>query len=120
MTTQDVAQKWLKMCREGKNMECVKDLYAENIVSQEMPNVPNATVKGKQNVWNKSEQWYKNVEAFHSSEISEPVVAGNHFTSTMKMDVTFKDQGRTQFEEVCVFKVQNGEIVNEQFFYDME
>jgi len=119
MKTQDVANKWYQMCQEGKNMECINELYAENIVSQEMPGVPNQIVSGKQNVWNKSQQWYDNVEAFHSAEISEPVVAGNHFTSKMKMDVTFKDQGRTQMEEVCVYKVENGKITNEQFFYDM-
>ena len=119
MTTQEVANKWHKMCQEGQNLECVNELYAENVVSQEMPGMPNEMVAGKANVLNKSKEWYANVEEFHSGEISEPMVVGNHFTSKMKMDVTFKDQGRTQMEEVCVFKVENGQITNEQFFYDM-
>ena len=84
-----------------------------------MPGIPNEIVSGKQNVINKSEQWYANVEEFHSAEISEPIVAGKHFTNTMKLDVTFKNQGRTKMEEVCVYKVENGQIVNEQYFYDM-
>jgi len=37
----------------------------------------------------------------------------------MDFDVTFKDRGRQQMEEVCVFEVENGKIVHEQFFYAM-
>ena len=28
------------MCREGKNLECIDKLYAENVTSKEMPGVP--------------------------------------------------------------------------------
>lgn len=120
MNTQDVANKWAQMCREGKNMECIEELYADNVVSKEMPGVPyGEIVSGKQNVWDKSKQWLDNVVEFHGGNISDPVVAGNHFTSKMEFDVTFKDRGRQQMEEVCVFEVSDGKIVNEQFFYTM-
>lgn len=119
MNTQDVANKWAQMCREGKNMECIEELYADNVVSKEMPGYPEEVVSGKQNVWDKSKTWLDNVEEFHGGNISDPVVAGNHFTSKMEFDVTFKDRGRQQMEEVCVFEVNDGKIVNEQFFYTM-
>lgn len=119
MNTQDVANKWAQMCREGKNMECIEELYADNVVSKEMPGYPEEIVSGKQNVWDKSKQWLDNVQEFHGGDISDPVVAGNHFTSKMSFDVTFKDRGRQQMEEVCVFEVNDGKIVNEQFFYTM-
>ena len=60
-----------------------------------------------------------NVVEFHGGEISEPLIADNHFTAKMSFDVTFKDRGRQQMEEVCVFEVNDGKIVNEQFFYTM-
>lgn len=119
MNTQDVANKWAQMCREGKNMECIEELYADNVVSKEMPGYPEEVVSGKQNVWDKSKAWLDNVEEFHGGNISDPVIAGNHFTSKMEFDVTFKDRGRQQMEEVCVFEVNDGKIVNEQFFYTM-
>lgn len=120
MNTQEVANKWTQMCREGKNLECINELYAENIVSKEMPGVPyGEVIKGKENVLNKGKEWFQNVQEFHSSEISEPIIAGNHFTTKMAMDITFKDRGRQQMEEVCVFEVQDGKITNEQFFYSM-
>nr|WP_245925670.1 SnoaL-like domain-containing protein [Algibacter marinivivus] len=108
------------MCREGKNLECIQELYGEHVTSKEMPGVPySEVVTGKQHVWEKSKQWLDNVVEFHGGEISDPVVADNHFTSKMSFDVTFKDRGRQQMEEVCVFEVNDGKIVNEQFFYTM-
>ena len=60
------------------------------------------------------------MEEFHGGSISEPVVAGNHFTSKMNFDVTFKDRGRQQMEELAIYEVNDdGKIVNEQFFYSM-
>jgi hypothetical protein len=45
----------------------------------------------------------KNLEEFHKDVISDPIIAGNHFTSKMDYDVTFKEKGRMQMEEVGVF-----------------
>lgn len=120
MSTQDVANQWAQMCREGKNLECIEALYGENVTSKEMPGAPgDQVISGKNNVYEKSKQWLDNVVEFHGGDISDPLVADNHFTSKMSFDVTFKDRGRQQMEEVCVFEVNNGKIVNEQFFYTM-
>lgn len=119
MNTQEVANRWAEMCRTGQSLECIDELYADNITSREVPGVPDELTSGKQNVWNKSKDWLDNVEEFHSGEVSDPVVAGNHFTSKMTFDITFKDRGRQFMEEVAVFEVQNGKITNEQFFYTM-
>lgn len=120
MKTKDIAKKWKEMCEQGKSLDYINELYADNITSKEMPGAPNEIVSGKENVWNKSKQWMDNVEEFHSSEISEPIIAGNHFTATMNYDITFKDSGRHKMEEVAVFEVKDGKIKNEQFFYSME
>ena len=120
MNTKDVANKWWSMCQEGKNLDCVNELYAENVVSKEMPGMPGEVISGKQNVWNKSKDWLDSVEGFHSSEVSEPVIAGNFFTSRMAFDCTFKDRGRQRMEEVCVYEVKDGKIASEQYFYNME
>jgi hypothetical protein len=36
----------------------------------------------------------------------------------MDFDITFKDRGHQQMSEVCVYKVDDGKIVSEQFFYN--
>lgn len=119
MNTQEVANRLVEMCRQGQNMEALAELYADNCVSREMPGMPNDVVEGLPAITKKSEQWLANVEEFHSTEIGDPVVVGNHFTCTMKFDCTFKDRGRIQMEEVCVYQVADGKINNEQFFYSM-
>lgn len=120
MNTKEVAAKWKTMCEQGKNLECINQLYADNIVSKEMPGMPGEVISGKQKVWNKSKDWLESVENFHSSEIGEPIIAGNFFTAKMAFDCTFKERGRQKVEEVCVYEVKNGKIASEQYFYNME
>ena len=119
MNTQDVANRLITMCREGKNLEAIDELYADNITSKEMPGMPNDTVSGKEAVRQKSEQWMESIEEFHGGEVSDPVVAGNHFTCRMTFDATFKEGGRQQMEEIGIFEVKEGKIVGEQFFYEL-
>ncbi len=119
MNTQQVAEKLVAMCREGKNREALEELYADNCTSREMPGMPNDFVEGKSAITKKSEDWHATVEEFHSGEISDPLVGGDYFSCTMKFDITFKDRGRSQMEELCVYSVRNGKISSEQFFYTM-
>lgn len=120
MSTQKVANRLVELMRKGDGMTAIKELYAENIVSKEMPGYPAGEVtSGKEAVTQKSVEWFNNVKEFHKGEISEPHVAGNHFSCTMDFDVTFKDRGRQQMNEICVYEVNNDKIVNEQFFYNM-
>lgn len=119
MTTQEVANRLVSLCREGKNREAQSELYSEDIISLEVKGAPNEEVKGIAAVNEKSNQWYAMVEEVHSAEISDPIVAGNNFACTMKMDVTFKDQNRIQMEEVALYTVNEGKIIQEQFFYEL-
>jgi len=59
------------------------------------------------------------VEEFHGAKISDPVVGNNYFAVSWWLDTTMKGRGRMQMEEICLYHVQNGKIVMEQFFYDM-
>ena len=121
MNTQHVADRLVSLCREGKNIDALQELYSPNVVSTEMPWVPNLEVvtKGIKDVTKKNVDWFANVEAFHERSVSDPILAGNHFATKMVFDATFKDRGRNKFEEVCVYEVNEGKIVNEQFFYSM-
>ena len=119
MTTQEIADRLVSMCRQGQNMEALTELYADGCTSREMLGMPNEFVEGKAAIIKKSESWYETVEEMHSGEVGDPIVADNHFACTMKFDITFKDKGRMQFEEVCVYTVADGKIAAEQFFYTM-
>jgi len=119
MSTQEIADKLVALCRSGKNDEAVKTLFADHAVSMEMAGVPNGRVEGKANILKKSEEWFKDVEEIHRMEVSEPVVGGGCFSCAMTIDVTSKSRGRNKESEVCLYQVSNGKIVSEQFFYEM-
>ncbi len=117
MTTQEIANRLVELCRNGQNDQAYKELFAENAVAVEPAkwNVPDT--KGVPALLEKSKQWQENLVEMHGASISDPIIAGNHFALTMMVDVTSKDRGRSKMEEVCVYEVENGKIVKEQFFH---
>ncbi len=121
MTTQEVANKLVQLCSQGKFQEAAEQLYAPDIVSMEAGAPPGQSreSKGIAAVRAKGEWWVANHEV-HSATVEGPLVTGSHFAVTFKLDVTFKPQSRRfQMEEIGVYKVADGKIVYEEFFYNM-
>src|SRR5579863_870886 len=118
MTTREVADKLVKHCSEGKFHEAL-EFYSPDIVSMEASAPPGQSreSKGLAAVKAKGEWWTANHEV-HAVTVEGPLVAGAHFAVVYKMDVTFKPKGRRfPMEEVAVYKVADGKIVHEEFFY---
>ena len=121
MTTQGVANKLVELCSQGKFDEATKALYSPDIVSVEAGAPPGGSreAKGLPAVLAKGEWWVTNHEV-HSVKVEGPLVAGSHFAVTFKLDVTFKpEKRRFTMEEVAVYKVADGKVVYEEFFYNM-
>lgn len=117
MTTQEVADKLVHFCREGKYQEAY-GLYADNAVSVEMPGVPNEVTEGLDNILKGFEQWANGIEEMHGGSVGEPVVADKHFVVPMTSDATVKGLGRQKMNELCVYEVEKGKIKKASFFYD--
>lgn len=121
MTTQQVAETLVNLCREGKFHEAVNTLYADDIVSMEAAAQPGQSreAKGLEAVKAKGDWWAANHEV-HTATVDAPLVAGSHFSTTFKLDITFKPANRRfVMEEIAVYKVKDGKVVYEEFFYDM-
>jgi ketosteroid isomerase-like protein len=119
MNAQEVASRLVQLCREGKNVEAINELYDDNIVSIEPEGSPmQRKTVGKQAVLESTNRWFDSVEQLHNVDISNPLVSDNFFACTMKIDATYKEQGRNVMNELCVFEVRDGKIVNDQFFYN--
>jgi hypothetical protein len=121
MTTQEVANSIVKLCSAGKFREAMEEWYSPNIVSMEAGAPPGQSreSKGIAAVRAKTDWWEQNHEV-HSAKVEGPLVAGSHFAVTYKLDVTFKpEKRRFTLEEVAVYKVADGKIVYEEFFYSM-
>lgn len=117
MTTQEVADRLVALCRESKNVDAIKELYADNVVSVEPDGAPVKVVEGKEGVLGKTANFFEMVEEVHGGYYSDPVVAGDHFSVAMGMDITMKEMGRSKMDEIGVYEVKDGKIVREEFFF---
>lgn len=117
MSTQEVADKLVSLCREGKYDEAY-GLYADDAVSIEMPGVPNERTEGIDNIIQGYQEWASNIQEAHGGTVGDPIVVDNHFVVPMTSDVTFKNGGRVNMEELCMYQVENGKIKRASFHYD--
>lgn len=118
MTTQEVANQLVSLCREGKYEEVYQTLFSPEIVSKEPNGALSPEVKGLEKLAEKAKMWNEMVDEFIEGTISDPIVAGDHFSCTMQSKVRFKGSSETiDMDEVCVYKVEDGKVVLEQFFY---
>ena len=118
MTTLEVANKMVELCRHGKIDEVQATLFAANAQSIEANEMMGPkVVSGLEGIKAKSVAFQSGVEEFHGATISDPIVAGNSFAITWAMDATFKGRGRMTIEEICAYQVKDGKIILEQFFY---
>jgi hypothetical protein len=68
-------------------------------------------------VHGKGEWWTANHDV-HSFQAEGPFVNGDYFALRFKIDVTTKATGqRIQMDEIGLYKVKDGKIVEERFFY---
>jgi ketosteroid isomerase-like protein len=76
-----------------------------------------AEIRGTAAVKAKSDWWYANHEV-HSVESFGPYVNGDQFAVRFAMDITAKENGqRMQMDEVGLYTVRDGKIVEERFYY---
>lgn len=119
MTTQQVADRLVQLCREGKNLQAIDELYADDVISKEPKGHPHEVTTGKQNVRKNTEAFDGSVIEMHGIIASEPIVHGNHFAFTLDIDATYKERGRNRLGELCVYEVRDGKVVYDEFFYSI-
>lgn len=117
MTTKEVANRFYELAQMGKYDQIVDELYSDATVSIEPAGSFLTNVQGIAAIREKAAQFQEQTEEMHSGWCGEPVVGGNYFSCAMGMDITMKGMPRMNMDEVCVYGVQDGKIVSEQFFY---
>ena len=117
--TIDVANQLAELCREQKYIEAVETLYDENIVSiepmdtEEMP----GRLEGKQDVMNKNKWFIDNFEVVEST-VYGPYPNGERFAMAFCVTAKNKEtQETSKMEEVALYTVKNGKIIQEVFFH---
>ena len=116
-TTQEVAEDLVAMLKRGEFDASGEKYWADDVVSLEPMAGDMAEIRGKAGVRAKGEWWAANHEV-HSSEVEGPYVNGDQFAVRFKMDLTQKASGdRMTMDEVGVYTIRDGKIVEERFFY---
>lgn len=120
MDTQQIANRLVELCRRGEFSQAQEELYAEDAVSLEpegAPAGPLGSVRGLDAIREKGKAFDQTYEEIHNITVSDPLIAGEYFSVVMGLDATWKGRGRYAMDEICVYRVRNGKIVLEQFFY---
>jgi hypothetical protein len=119
MTTQEVANKLVEMCKAQQFIDAINTLYADEVVSIEPVAAEGhpRELAGKEAALGKTQWWLDNHEV-HSGAIEGPFVGEHQFSMLMEVDTTFKPDGtRRTMREMCLYEVADGKIVREEFFY---
>jgi hypothetical protein len=118
MTTNQIANRLVELCRQGQFETAQKELFAKDCMSIEPQASPAFAkeTKGLDAIIEKGKKWENMVESMNKMEVSEPMVASNSFACTMHMDVTMKDKQHWDMTELCTYSIKDGKIVVEQFF----
>jgi hypothetical protein len=117
MTTKEIAERLVALCRQGNFEAAQKELYATDAVNIEpygTPTFPKETT-GLDAILEKGRKFSALIEQVHSVSVSDPLVAGSSFACAMQLDLTLKGHGRMSLNELCIYEVKGGKIISEQF-----
>lgn len=120
LTTQEVAARFNELAQQEKWFEVQDELFAENAKSIDPPNSPYfGYAEGKAAIRKKGEDFVKQITALHGARTTAPLVTGNHFALGREIDITTQQHGRIQINQIMLYEVKDGQIVLEQFFYQV-
>jgi hypothetical protein len=118
MTTQEIANRLVTLCRNGKVEEAKEELFAQDIISIEpREGLLPKEIKGMDAIRKKAALFVSMVEGFYGDTISDPIVAGDYFSLSWTSDLKMKGEPRQTNTELCVYRTSGSKIVSEQFFY---
>ena len=116
MTTAETAKDFTELLKQG-NDDAAAKYNADDIVSYEAMDGPMAVCRGKEAVKQKGDWWRQNHEV-HGASVEGPFVNGDQFAVRFKYDITPKATGeRVAVDEIGLYTVKGGKIVEERFFY---
>lgn len=120
--TQKVAERLVALVSEGKNLDAMKELYADNARHVEVMAGPGCEriTEGKATLLEKAEKFHKSMTV-HGKTVGKAVVNGDQFLLPMSLDGTASDGPmagqRMNMVETALYTVKNGKITEGKFFY---
>lgn len=118
MNAGELGKKLVEMFNSGQHDTITAELYSPDIKSYE---ADGQISEGLDGLKQKYDWWEANFEV-HGTSAKGPFPHGeDRFAVVFWMDTTDKSCGkRSQLEEVAVYSVKDGKIVEERFFYVLD
>ena len=118
MTTQQIADRLVELCRKGDFETAQKELYDESIVSIEPVETENfeKETRGLPAILSKGKKFYNMVETVYAITVSDPIVASHAIAFVLSMDLKMKEKDRINMAELCVYETRDGKVISEHFF----
>jgi len=119
MSILENAQQLQQMMGEGQMHEAFEKFYHEDVKIIE---VPTGEVRNGKEAQRKAiAEWEKSLKEVHGGGINSISVdeANNITTAESWFEATFQNGNKWKMEEVAVQKWQNGQIIEEKFYYNM-
>jgi ketosteroid isomerase-like protein len=120
--TQKVATRLVELVSAGKNLDAIRELYADNgkhVEAMEGPGCARIS-EGKKTLLERAERFAK-MTTVHSASIGKPIVNGDQFIVPMSLDATSSEGPmagqRMNMSETALYTVKNGKITEGKFFY---
>ncbi len=116
MHTKIIADAFTALCAKGEFIEAGRIHWSDDILSCEAMPGDMAELKGRAAVEAKGLWWHAN-HTVHSVKVEGPYVHGHQFLVRFTMDVTPRGGTRLTMDEMGLYSVLEGKIVEERFFY---
>ncbi|GAO42679.1 nuclear transport factor 2 family protein [Flavihumibacter petaseus] len=115
---QEIAARFHELAQQEKWFEIQEEFFAESVKSIDPEGSPYmGYAEGKSAVRGKGADFVAKIKTVHRAHTTAPLVCGNYIAVGREMDLTHKDHGRIQINEIMLYEVRDGQIVSEQFFY---
>jgi hypothetical protein len=116
LAIQDIANEIVALLRAGKDEEVARRYWSPSVRSIEAAG-QDPIAEGAKAVTRKGEWFVANNEV-HGVKAEGPFVNGDQFAVRLTYEMTPKDTGqRKTLDEVALYTIANGKIVEERFLY---
>ena len=118
MTTQQVADRLVELLRQGQFDTIYTELFhPTDIVHDEPQSEHFPHLVGVAAIREKDQAMQSNIAQFNGLTVGDAIVAGNHLALPYRAQFTLNDGTEVDLNELIVYRVRDGKIVLEKFFY---
>ncbi|MET1260715.1 SnoaL-like domain-containing protein [Flagellimonas sp. DF-77] len=117
MTNQEIANRLVELLNHGQFETVYNELFHSNAEHIEPQSEQFAHLQGLDAIKAKDAAMSAHIASVEGPEVGQAIVARSHIGVPYKMKVTLKDGSLMDLDELIVYHIENGKIMEERFFY---